>query len=163
MPAVTESCSLKRKGQHIPDLTRLPGSVLPKRYELKLEVDTQKQCYTGQVNIRIHIQNEVSSNTIWLNSKNLTITSVHIQLSQFALPVEANEVIEVPEKSCIGLNFPPAMLHRGTRAWLLISFSGKLSQSLEGFFCNPFYDKDGCLRMGAATMFAATECRSCKY
>ena len=50
---------------------------------------------------------------------------------------------------------------KGTRAWLLIEFHGNLSQNLEGFFCNPFKDKDGNMKMGAATMFAATEARSC--
>ena len=45
---------------------------------------------------------------------------------------------------------------KGTRAWLLIEFYGNLSQNLEGFFCNPFKDKDGNMKMGAATMFAAT-------
>ena len=45
---------------------------------------------------------------------------------------------------------------KGTRAWLLIEFHANLSQNLEGFFCNPFKDKDGNMKMGAATMFAAT-------
>ena len=151
----------KKKGVKIPDLTRLPNTVLPKRYELKLDVDTCKQCYSGQVNIRIHVENDVIDNTIWLHCKNLAIKSVHIQLSQFALPVQALEVIEVPEKSCIGLTFPPETTQKSTRAWIHISFTGELSQSLEGFFCNPYHDKDGNVKMGAATMFAATEARSC--
>ena len=161
MPPSTEFNLPLKKKVTIPDLTRLPNAVLPKRYELKLDVDTSKQCYTGQVNIRIHIESDVRDNTIWLHCKNLKVSLVHIQLSQFALPVQALEVIKVPEKSCIGLNFPPKTMQKRTRAWIHISFSGKLSQSLEGFFCNPYYDKDGQLCLGAATMFAATEARSC--
>jgi aminopeptidase N len=88
-----------------PDLTRLPLSVIPKRYELKLDVDPEKKCYNGSVNIRIFIQTDVISQTIWLHSKDLTILEASIQFSQFAMPFDATEVIEVPEKSCIGLCF----------------------------------------------------------
>ena len=38
------------------------------------------------------------NNTIWLHSKNLEIISASIQFSQFAMPVDATEVFEVPEK-----------------------------------------------------------------
>ena len=149
---------LEKMKNPVPDLTRLPNDITPKRYELKLDVDLKKQTYKGRVNIRIHVQND--TNTIWLHSKKLDISSAHLQLSQFALPIAAQEIIHVPEKSCIGLIFPPEMVKKNFRAWLLLSFSGRLSQNLEGFFCNPYTDQDG-VQIGAATMFAATEARSC--
>ena len=63
---------------------------------------------------------------------------------------------------CIGLTFgKDVKLDKGTRAWLLIEFHGKLTENLEGFYCNPYKDAHGNLRMGCATMFAATEARSC--
>ena len=146
--------------ESFPDLTRLPNAVTPKRYELKLEVDLVKQCYKGRVNIRIHVQKDTDG-TIWLHSKNLDISSAYLQVSHFALPIEAQEIIHVPEKSCIGLSFPSQTVKKNLRAWLLMSFEGRLSQNLEGFFCNPYTDEDGNVQVGAATMFAATEARSC--
>ena len=162
-PSTKNIISFSKSKSKTPDLSRLPKSVLPKRYELKIEVDPELKCYSGKVNIRIIVQdNSNMDNTIWLHSKNLDISSVEIQFSQFAMPVEALEVIEVPEKGCIGLTFgKDVKLDKGTRAWLLIEFHGKLTQNLEGFYCNPYKDPDGNLRTGCATMFAATEARSC--
>ena len=131
-----------------PDVTRLPCSVLPKRYELKLDVEPQLKSYHGQVNIRIFIQDDSNfDNTIWLHSKALHITSASIQFSQFSMPIEAKEIIEIPEKCCIGINFAKDVkLLQGIRAWLQIQFRGALSQNLEGFFTNPYRDKDGQFR-----------------
>ena len=133
---------------YAPDVTRLPSSVVPKRYELKLDVEPQLKSYVGQVNIRIFVQSDENfDNTIWLHSKALTILSASIQFSQFAMPIEAKEVIEVPEKCCIGIHFGnDVKLLAGIRAWLHIDFKGKLSQNLEGFFTNPYRDKDGNFR-----------------
>lgn len=126
-------------------------------------MDPDERNYTGKVNCRIFVQDDPPSHIIWIHSKNLEIGSVSIQLSQFSMPVPALEIIEVPEKSCIGLAFDPKSvnLSKGTRAWLLITFAAKLSQNLEGFFSNPYKDQAGNIRNGAATMFAATEARSC--
>ena len=169
------------KSRLTPDLTRLPTSVIPKRYELKLDVEPELKRYTGQVYIRIFIEGDVSSNTIWLHSKNLDILSASIQFSQFALPFEASEILEVksnyyrlivfinmlifhqfiifcqvPEKAAIGLVFDNenVRLPKRTRAWIQITFKSALSQSLEGFYSNPYVDKNGCTKLGAATLFA---------
>ena len=132
-----------------PDLTRLPATIIPKRYELKLDVEPESKKYSGQVNIRIFVEGHVADNTIWLHSKNLEIISASIQFSQFALSFDALEVVEVPEKSCIGLifNSNQVRLPVGTRAWIHISFKAPLSQSLEGFFTNPYIDQNGCKRL----------------
>ena len=48
------------------------------------------------------------------------------------------------------------------RAWLEIKFCGQITRNLEGFFSTPFLERGtGNTRMGAATMFAATEARTC--
>lgn len=161
-PSVEKRLALK-KIANTPDLTRLPSSIVPKRYELKLDVEPEAKKYHGKVNIRIFVQDDKCLQTIWLHSKNLNIKTAHILFSTFAMPIEATEVLKVPEKSCIGLNFDPKEVHlvKGTRAWILIEFNGILSQNLEGFFTNPYRDQDGNLKLGAATMFAATEARSC--
>ena len=93
--------SLAKPKNRPPDLSRLPKSVIPKRYELKLDVDLKEQNYSGKVNIRIVVQNDNFNNTIWLHSKDLNITSASILFSQFSMPEEAIGVFEVPEKGML--------------------------------------------------------------
>ena len=144
------------------DLTRLPRCVIPKRYELKLNVGNPEDLeYSGQVNIRIYFNNPVD--TIWLHSKRLEITQAFLQSSQLQsqTPQNAVDIIEIPDKEVIGIKFE-CPLPAGTRAWLGISFKGEISKNLEGFFSTPFVERNtGESRLGASTMFAATEARSC--
>ena len=88
-----------------PDLSRLPKSVMPKRYELKLDVDLKEQNYSGKVNIRIVVQDDNFNNTIWLHSKNLDIISASILFSQFSMPEEAIGVFKVPEKGMLKFSY----------------------------------------------------------
>ncbi len=141
------------------DLTRLPKSVVPKRYELKLDVFPDEMRFEGLVNIRIFFCAPHTS-VVWLHSVGLHIEEASIRFSQFALPVKAVEVIPRPDKDCIGVRFATPV-EEGARAWLTLSFSGKISSNLEGFFSLPYRNKNGETKKGAATMFAATEARTC--
>ena len=55
---------------------------------------------------------------------------------------------QVPEKAAIGLVFDNenVQLPKRTRAWLQITFKGELLSSLEGFYSNPYVDKNGCTK-----------------
>ena len=55
---------------------------------------------------------------------------------------------QVPEKAAIGLVFDNenVQLPKRTRAWLQIKFKGELLSSLEGFYSNPYVDKNGCTK-----------------
>ena len=154
--------TLQMEKEEVSDLTRLPKSVIPKRYELKLNIGNPDNLeYSGEVNIRIYFNENVD--TIWLHSKRLEITNAFIQSSQLQsqTPHDAVEIIDKPEKEVIGLKFE-CPFHAGTRAWLGISFRGEISRNLEGFFSTPFVERTtGVSRLGASTMFAATEARSC--
>ena len=143
----------------IPDLSRLPRTVIPKRYELKLDIFPDQFKYNGQVNIRVYFH--ASTSVVWLHALRLDVVEAFIQFSPFALPLKAANITEVPEKSCIGIHFDRT-IPDGTRAWLGIKFCGRITQNLEGFFSIPFLEREtGSTRLGAATMFAATEARSC--
>ena len=73
--------TLQMEKEEVSDLTRLPKSVLPKRYELKLNIGNPDNLeYSGEVNIRIYFNENVD--TIWLHSKRLEITNAFIQSSQ---------------------------------------------------------------------------------
>ena len=75
----------------IPNLSRLPRSVLPKRYELKLDVYPEQYRYSGQVNIRVYCYEDTS--TIWLHSLRLEILEACIQFQSFQLPQRASKVM----------------------------------------------------------------------
>jgi len=68
-----------------PNLTRLPKTVVPKRYELKLDVFPEEERYTGVVNVRLFFYGE-RTRTVWLHSVGLDIIEASIRFSQFALP-----------------------------------------------------------------------------
>ena len=164
---VTLSQNLKPEGngslqmEEVCDLTRLPRSVIPKRYELKLNIGNPDDLeYSGQVNIRVYFNQTVD--TIWLHSKRLDITNAFLQSTQ--VQPQTRNAVEIIDKSAnevIGIKFESPLL-AGTRAWLGISFNGEISRNLEGFFSTPFVEKNtGSSRLGASTMFAATEARSC--
>ena len=103
----------------IPDLSRLPKDVVPKRYEVKLEVDPQKKAYKGTVNIRLYFHGPEATSIVWLHAgKNVRVESVHVWFSQFLeRPIQTAEVIRVPEKECIGVRLVTPV-KKGDRAWL---------------------------------------------
>ena len=146
----------------IPDLSRLPKNVQPKRYELKMEVDPQKKTYIGLVNIRLYFHGDRTTRIVWLHAaKNVSIESAHVWFSQFMeMPIQTAEVIRVPEKECIGVRLITPV-RKGDRAWLGIHFRGNILDGMQGLFSTTYIDKNGKRRLGAATMFAATEARSC--
>ena len=86
------SCSLDGAEPQltIPNLARLPRSVLPKRYELKLDIYPEQFRYSGQVNIRVYCYEDTS--TVWLHSLRLEIFEAAIQFQSFQLPVRASKV-----------------------------------------------------------------------
>jgi puromycin-sensitive aminopeptidase len=159
--SATASVSPSSVSVPVPDLTRLPKDIVPKRYELKMDVDPLDKKYKGLVNIRLYFNAEETT-VIWLHaSKNVNIVSAHLRFSQFGeLPVEAAEVIFVPDSECIGIRFITP-IKEGTRAWLGIHFKGDISDGMQGLFSAPYLDKNGERQLGAATMFAATEARTC--
>ena len=147
----------------IPDLSRLPKNVEPKRYELKMEVDPQIKSYKGLVNIRLYFHSTDVTRIVWLHAaKNVVVESAHIWFSQFReMPKRQAQVIRVPENECIGVRFLTPV-KEGDRAWLGIHFRGNILDGMQGLFSTTYVDKNGERRLGAATMFAATEARTCK-
>ena len=141
------------------DLTRLPNNVIPKRYELKIDAYPDKLTYTGLVNIRLYFYGD-GITTVWLHSNGLKIKEASIRFSSFTMPVRAVEIIQVPSKQAIGIRFANPIAN-DERAWLSVKFAGKIGNGMEGFFSAPYVNKNGETKLGAATMFAACEARSC--
>lgn len=140
-------------------MNRLPKNVIPKRYELKLDIRPENKSYCGYVNIRIYFYGK-DTNIVWLHSSGHKITKAAINFSSFGLPLETQEIVRKPEYQIVGLKFPRYM-KEGDRAWLRIDFEGAIRSQCEGLYTCPFVDKNGESRLGAATMFAATEARTC--
>lgn len=167
------------KGHDItPDLTRLPRTVVPKRYELKLDIHPEDLRYEGHVSIRLVLAAD-DVQVVWLHaSKDLRIVSAAFQTPSSArAEVDVASLLRVPAKSCVGVPIPDGVdasdFKLGKRVWLKMGFAGTLSRNLEGFFSIPFAVAkrssgttttatcSKSTRLGAATMFAATEARSC--
>ena len=161
--SASESVNSRVSDIIIPDLSRLPKNVQPKRYELKMEVNPQEKSYTGLVNIRLYFHGSQTTRIVWLHAaRNVRVLSADVWFSQFLeMPVQTAEVIRVPEKECIGVKFITPV-REGDRAWLGIRFRGKILDGMQGLFSTTYVDKNGDRRLGAATMFAATEARTCK-
>ena len=130
----------------IPNLSRLPRCVLPKRYEIKLDIYPEQLSYSGKVNIRVYFYQTTS--VIWLHSLRLEILEASLQFHTFQVSQKASRVVEVPEKGCIGIHFADD-IPAGQRGWLEIKFCGQITRNLEGFFSTPFVErKTGCARSG---------------
>ena len=82
-------------------------------------------------------------------SPNDLIVKIHYYLCRyFDIHPFINFFFQVPEKAAIGLVFDNenVQLPKRTRAWLQITFKGELLSSLEGFYSNPYVDKNGCTK-----------------
>ena len=138
------------KGGSIIDPYRLPRDIIPKIYELKLIPDLDAATFSGEVNITFNVLTK--TNTIILNSKQLNITSIHVNEKKeknFKLDSET-ERITIKTK-----NF----LYTGTTAYLKIRFTGILNDDLAGFYRSTYIDGNGTKQIIATTQMEPSDCR----
>ncbi len=132
---------------------RLPYSVEPRRYALRLTPDLDKATFTGEVHIEVLIHEDVSE--IVLHAAELAVDSAHLepgggerQTLAARLDEEAERVVLTPE----------ATLHPGP-AVISLEFTGILNDKLHGFYRSAFTDDDGVTHTIATTQFEATDAR----
>ena len=138
------------KGENIVDPYRLPRDIIPKVYELKLVPDLDAATFSGEVNITLNVLKK--TNTIILNSKQLNITSIHVNEKKeknFELDSET-ERITIKTK-----NF----LCTDTIAYLRIRFTGILNNDLAGFYRSTYTDSNGTKQIIATTQMEPSNCR----
>ncbi len=134
---------------------RLPTTVVPSRYDIRLEPDLEAATFAGEETIAIAVSEPVSE--IVLNAAELTVQSASVAVADGAV-VPGSAALETEDER-VRLRFPspiPAGEHR-----LTIAFTGTLNDRLRGFYRSTYKDAAGVSHIIAATQFEATDARRC--
>ncbi|MBI4400109.1 MAG: M1 family metallopeptidase [Nitrospirae bacterium] len=134
------------------DPYRLPQTVVPIRYELRLEPDLVACTFTGVETVTVEVREPTVE--MILNAAELEITDVTVGREGRVLrgSVELDEAAE----RC-RLRFSEAL---GVGTWhLRLDFKGILNDKLRGFYRSTYQDQAGDSRVLAATQFEATDAR----
>ena len=132
---------------------RLPTSVIPERYELKLSPDLTRWRFTGQEKVSVQITEAVHD--IFLNAAELELSRVSLKRADGR--VVEGQVLLDPENERARLRFPE-IVPAGS-AELLIEFSGILNDKLHGFYRSTYKGADGQDKPLASTQFESTDAR----
>jgi puromycin-sensitive aminopeptidase len=135
------------------DPYRLPRSVRPTRYDLRLEPDLTTLTFTGDETVTLEVEEataEIVLNAVDLAFGEATVTNARGE-SLRGTPIvdEAGERCRITFTSSIA---------PGT--WRLrLTFTGILNDKLRGFYRSSYKDPSGEPRLMAATQFEATDAR----
>ena len=132
---------------------RLPYSVEPRRYALRLTPDLEAATFTGEVHIEVQVHEAVDE--IVLNAAELTIASATLEPGggeRQSLSLRVDEGTERLVLSSVSALTPgPAVIS--------LEFTGVLNDKLHGFYRSVFTDDDGVTHTLATTQFEATDAR----
>jgi puromycin-sensitive aminopeptidase len=141
------------------DSYRLPRSVVPSRYEIRIEPDLRSGNFTGTETIEVAVREAVSE--IVLNAADLTLSEISIESGGGPILSGTATLEEASERA--RLVFPQVL---GAGAWRLrLSFAGVLSDKLRGFYrstvrpASQAGDGSGAESLLAVTQFEATDAR----
>jgi puromycin-sensitive aminopeptidase len=135
------------------DPYRLPRTVVPNRYEIRLEPDLTSASFTGTETVTVTVREPTAE--IVLNAAELAVTEATI--TGGAGERSRGEVtLDEPTERC-RISFP-TRLAPGTWA-LRLAFRGTLNDKLRGFYRSTYKDPSGATRVLAATQFEATDAR----
>jgi puromycin-sensitive aminopeptidase len=135
------------------DPYRLPTTVAPQRYDLRLEPDLAASSFTGEVTISILVKAPTAE--IVLNAIELDVQNA-VLLDDGGNAHRATIVLEDATERC-HLTFAAAIAPGPTR--LRITFRGTLNDKLRGFYRSTYRDAKGANKTLAATQFEATDAR----
>jgi puromycin-sensitive aminopeptidase len=132
---------------------RLPTTVIPHRYELKLTPDLTAFTFAGDATISIEVQSATPE--IILNALELELDEA--VATRAGQTLRAVKILPAPARERVHLHFPQA-LEPG--AWTLkIAFRGVLNDKLHGFYRSQYADAAGKTHTLATTQFEATDAR----
>jgi puromycin-sensitive aminopeptidase len=132
---------------------RLPTTVTPERYELKLTPDLSTWTFAGEENVSIHVREPVRE--IVLNAAELEFRSVSLRLRNGTV-LQGRAALDTEDEQAtlsFGDALPPG------KCELQISFSGILNDKLHGFYRSTYKDAKGREKALASTQFESTDAR----
>jgi puromycin-sensitive aminopeptidase len=131
---------------------RLPRTVVPSRYRLRLEPDLEAFTFAGHESVDVEITEPVEE--IVLNAAELEIHRAVLHAGGREIPASV-DYDEAMQRAVLRLTVPaPAGV--GT---LEVEFSGVLTDRLRGFYRSTFTDVDGVEQVIATTQFESTDAR----
>jgi len=131
--------------------TRLPVSVVPYHYSIKLKPDLEKHTFTGTTTVQLDVKEPVRS--ITCNANELVIKSASINTGSTTLAPGIS--LNTPEETLtlsLGQELAPG------KATVTYEFTGILNDKMRGFYRSK-YTVDGQDRFAAVTQFEATDAR----
>jgi puromycin-sensitive aminopeptidase len=132
---------------------RLPSSVAPSRYDIRLEPDLEAATFAGEETVAITVKEPVVE--IVLNAAELAIQAVRVETADGAVLEGSAALDEAAERARLLFPTPvPAGEHR-----LTLRFTGTLNDRLRGFYRSTYKDAAGASHTIAATQFEATDAR----
>ncbi|RWS11504.1 Puromycin-sensitive aminopeptidase-like protein [Dinothrombium tinctorium] len=137
---------------------RLPKTVIPHLYHLRMKVDLENFTFHGQEIVEIDVKQETKE--IILNAVELKIISAKFKCidgkarHQF---VDANK-IHLCEKSEVAIIQFSSTLNLGT-GQLKLEFNGTLNNKVKGFYRSNYINAEGEERFVASTLFQPTNAR----
>ncbi|HUC36697.1 MAG TPA: M1 family aminopeptidase [Acidimicrobiales bacterium] len=140
-------------GGEEPAAHRLPYSVEPRRYELRLAPDLESATFTGEVRIEATAHESLSE--VLLNAAELTVLSAEVVAGDSK--ALAAEVRLDPDRERVALR-SPEVLPAGPLE-IRLEFAGVLNDQLHGFYRSTFVDAGENTRTIATTQFEATDAR----
>ena len=135
------------------DPYRLPRSVVPTRYEIRLEPDLLTASFTGEE--RVHVIVAEPTRDVVLNAAELSVLEATIGDAR-GRTLRGAATMDAEAERCrisFGETLSPG-------EWTLrLVFAGTLNDKLRGFYRSTYKDPTGATRTLAATQFEATDAR----
>ena len=132
---------------------RLPTTVIPERYEIKLAPDLSAATFAGEEKVLIQIVEPVRQ--VVVNAAELEFQAVSIK-GPGGKVVRGNAALDIENEQAT-FDFPET-LNPG-RWELQIAFSGILNDKLHGFYRSTYKDPNGREKTLASTQFESTDAR----
>jgi len=133
---------------------RLPRTVTPSHYAIELRLDPDEPTFDGTEDVAITVHEAVTE--IAINGKDLTVHTGTV-LGSDGTTVEISKAVPDPSAGRITLELPGELA--AADYTLRLSFTGKLSDLMEGMYRSRFTDDAGEDHVIITTHFEATDAR----